>query len=71
MSFEALIRELANLDSKERQKIISYLVEMNHRDNPQHRAELTRKISDNDPSHWLTLEEFDRRLSLREDERPE
>jgi hypothetical protein len=71
MSIEALKQELANLDAKDRQKIISYLVEINQRDNPERRAEMTRKISDNDPAHWLTLEEFDRRLSLREDERPE
>ena len=71
MSIEALKQELASLNAKDRQKIVTYLVEINQRENPALRAELTRKIDDKDPSHWLTLEEFDKRLSLREDERSE
>ncbi len=71
MSIEALKQELATLDANSRQQIISYLVAMNQRENPEYRSQMARKIDDKDPAHWLTLEEFDRRLSLRENERPE
>jgi hypothetical protein len=71
MSIEALKQELASLDVKDWPRIIAYLVEINQRENQALRAEMTRKIDDKDPSDWLTLEEFDKRLSLREDERSE
>jgi len=68
MSIDAIKQELAGLDANGRQQIIAYLVSINQRENPEYRAKMARKIDDNDPSHWLTLEEFDRKLSLREDE---
>jgi hypothetical protein len=68
MSIEAIKQELAGLDAAGRQQIIAYLVSINQRENPEYRAKMARKIDDNDPSHWLTLEEFEKRLSLREDE---
>jgi len=69
MSIEAIKEELAGLDAEGRQQIIAYLVSINQRENPEYRVKMARKIDDNDPSHWLTLEEFDRRLSIKGDER--
>ena len=68
MSIDAIKQELAGLDADGRQQIIAYLVSINQRENPEYRAKMARKIDDKDPSHWLTLEEFDQKLSLREDE---
>ena len=71
MSIEALKQELASLGDADRHHIMSYLVSIEEQKDVAYRTEMARKIDDKDPSHWLTLEEFDKRLSLREDERPE
>ena len=71
MSIEAIKQELANLDQTQRKEIINFLVAMDRRDDPARRAELTRRIDDKDPSHWVTLEELEKRLSLREDDSSE
>jgi len=71
MSIEALKQELANLDGARRSEIVAYLVALEDRSNPDYRAALTRKIDDKDPAHWLTLEEFDRRLSITDEEKSE
>ena len=39
--------------------------------NTEHMAEMARLIDDKDPSHWVTLEELERRLNLKDDDRPE
>jgi hypothetical protein len=71
MSIEALKQELAGLDDESRHHIMAYLVSIEDQKDASYREEMARKIDDKDPSHWLTLEEFDKKLSLREDERPE
>lgn len=68
MSIDAIKQELAGLDAEGRQQIIAFLVSINQRESPEYRMKMARKIDDNDPSHWLTLEEFEQKLSLREDE---
>ncbi len=71
MSIDAIKQELSSLDHERRKEIISYLVAINQRDNAEYRAAMARKIDDKDPAHWLTLEEFEKRLALSNDERPE
>ena len=71
MSVEELERELTSLGDAERHRIMAYLVALEDQKRPAYRAEMARKIDDKDPSHWLTLEEFEKRLALRDDERPE
>ncbi len=71
MSIDAIKAELSGLDSERRREIITYLVAMNQRDNTEYQAAMARKIDDKDPAHWLTLEEFEKRLALRDNERPE
>ncbi len=50
---------------------MAYLVAIEDRKRADYQAEMARNIDDKDPSHWLTLEEFDRRMSLREDDSQE
>ncbi len=71
MSIEALKQELANLDDESRHHIMAYLNSIEDQKDAAYRKEMARKIDDKNPAHWLTLEEFEKRLSLREDERPE
>ena len=69
MSIEAIKQELAELDDDKRHHIMAFLIAIEDKRNPEYMAALARKIDDNDPSHWVTLEEFDRRLSFTDDER--
>jgi len=69
MSIEAIKQELAELDDDKRHHIMAFLIAIEDKRNPEYMAALARKIDDNYPSHWVTLEEFDRRLSFTDDER--
>ena len=69
MSIDAIKQELAGLDVARRNEIVAYLLSIDDQNNAEYRASLTRKIDDKDPTHWLTLEELDRHLSIKDDER--
>ncbi len=60
MSLEALKREAAALNPADRRKLIGFLANLNVTD--EDRAAMARKIDDKDPSHWLTLEQLDKKL---------
>jgi hypothetical protein len=68
MSIEAIKQELASLDVARRNEIVAYLLSIDDQNDAEYRASLTRKIDDKNPAHWLTLEEMDRRLSIKDDE---
>ena len=71
MSIDAIKQELAGLDDDKRHHIMAFLIAIEDRKNPEYMAAMARKMDDKDPSHWLTLEEFEKRLSLSDDERGE
>ena len=71
MSIDAIKQELAGLDDEKRHHIMAFLIAIEDRKNPEYMAAMARKIDDNDPSHWLTLEEFEKELSLSKEERGE
>jgi hypothetical protein len=66
MSIAELKAEVDRLTPEERKQLASYIVAKNQLSRPEVMEELSRKIDDNDPSHWLTLEEFGKRLGLNE-----
>jgi hypothetical protein len=71
MSIEAIKEELAHLDVERRNEIVAYLLSIDDQNNAEYRASLTRKIDDKNPAHWLSLEELDERLSIKDDEQAE
>ena len=62
MSVEQLKREVASLDDRERAELISYTLQLRHAHDGDYRREVTERLNDSDKSHWLTPEEFERRL---------
>ena len=64
MEVGVLKAELEALESKDRRRMIAFLLALEERDNLAYRQELARRIDDKDPSHWITFEELDRRLDL-------
>jgi hypothetical protein len=64
MSIAELKSEVDRLTPEEREELRAYLRTKYRPLDPETRRKLTEKISDNDPAHWLTLEEFGKRLGL-------
>ena len=67
MSIEAIKQELASLDDEERHHIMAFLIAIEDGKDSGYMAAMARKIDDKDPSHWVTLEEFEKKFSLGED----
>ena len=62
MSIEQLKREIAALGDNEQAELISYTLQLRHMHDPNYRREVTERLNDTERSHWLTPEEFERRL---------
>ncbi|MEO6182270.1 MAG: hypothetical protein ABIP71_04070 [Verrucomicrobiota bacterium] len=62
MSLEQLRREVALLTSREQTDLISYFLKLRHDNDTAYHQEVTDRLNDPDKSHWLTPEEFERRL---------
>ena len=62
MSLEQLKHEVASLSSQEQAELISYALHLRYAGDPNYRREVTDRLNDSDRSHWLTPEEFERRL---------
>lgn len=63
MDVGVLKSELQALESKDRRRMIAFLLALEERDNQVYRQELARRIDDQDATHWITLDELDRRLA--------
>ena len=62
MSLEQLKREVASLTSREQADLISYTLKLRYDNDASYRQEVTDRLNDANKSHWLTPEEFERRL---------
>jgi hypothetical protein len=66
MSIAELKAEVDRLSPEDTKQLMSYIAAKRRLFTPEIIEELSRKIDDKDPSHWLTLEEFGKRLGLTE-----
>jgi hypothetical protein len=64
MSVEELEREVEGLDDAERRRLMAHLIALEDRKHTEYLEMLARRIDDKDPSHWITLEELEKRLGL-------
>jgi hypothetical protein len=62
MSIEQLKKEAAALSFEEQGQLAAFLVQLRNRQDPEYLTEMGRRISDKDRSHWLTPEEFEKKL---------
>jgi hypothetical protein len=53
---------LVALSPAEQAEIAAFLFHLRHRADPDYQATIERRLEDKDPSHWLSPEEFERRL---------
>lgn len=62
MSFEQLKREVALLDEQQQAELISYTLQLRYARDVGYHEEVTDRLNDADKSHWLTPDDFERRL---------
>ena len=62
MSVKELKKELAALSAQEQTELAAFLFHLRHKSDPEYQATVRRRMDDKDPSHWLTPEEFEKRL---------
>lgn len=63
MSLDTLMNEAALLDAESQRKLIGYLVTLRDGQMPEHRKEMARRIDDQRPESWLTLDQLDAKLA--------
>jgi hypothetical protein len=62
MSFEQIKNEVALLSQRQQEELISYTLQLRYARDEQYHHEVTDRLNDKDKSHWLTPDEFERRL---------
>lgn len=61
MSLAQLKEEVTELSAAEQGELMAFLGAIQIASDHELRSELTRKIADNDPTHWMDLSELQRR----------
>ena len=62
MSLEQLKQEVTALSDDEQAELIRYTLQLRHAHDTEYRHEVTDRLNDAEKSHWLTPDEFERRL---------
>ena len=63
MSVKELQSQLAALPLDDRRQLTAFLVSLRHQEIAGFREDLAKKIDDHDKESWVSLEEFDRRVT--------
>jgi hypothetical protein len=70
MSIERLEAAAAELPDAERRELIGYLINFGREKSAEYWEKMHAKIGDRDPAHWVTEEDLDRAISVKEDPAP-
>jgi hypothetical protein len=62
MSVKEIKNEIETLPLDERRQLTAFLVALRHRDFVEYRSLVAKKIDDQSPENWISLDEYDRRL---------
>jgi hypothetical protein len=65
MSVEEIKSQLATLSSAEQNEVSAFLFHLRHVSDPEYQERVDSRLSDKDPTHWVTPEEFERQLDHR------
>ena len=63
MSFEQIKRAVALLDEQQQAELIAYTLQLRYAHDIGYHREVTDRLNDANKSHWLTPDEFERRLN--------
>ena len=67
MSVQEIKDSLAALPRGELDEVTAFLFQLRHRGPSEYQANVSRRLSDSDPSHWLSPDEFERALDPGKD----
>lgn len=62
MSVEEIKKSLAELSPTEQNEVTAFLFHLRHVADPAYQSRVDSVIADKRPEHWLTPEEFEKRL---------
>ncbi len=62
MSVEDIKRSIATLSPAEQGEVTAFLFHLRHASDSEYQERVSLRLTDRDPAHWLTPEEFERRL---------
>lgn len=62
MSVMDLKKELTALSAVEQAEVAAFLFQLRRKEDADYQAKIQRRLDDKDPSHWLTPDEFKKRL---------
>jgi len=65
MSIQELKQQLVTLPRKEQDEIIAFLFHLRHGEEADYISAVVRRSQDADPSHWLSPDDFERRLERK------
>jgi len=58
MTLEQIKAQLAGMPEEEQDRVVAYLVHLRHTRDPLTRQELTRRIDDGNPAHWISVDQL-------------
>jgi hypothetical protein len=62
MGVEEIKQSIASLSPQEQGEVSAFLFHLRHAADPDYQDCVNSRLSDRNPAHWLTPEEFERRL---------
>jgi hypothetical protein len=62
MSVEEIKQTIAALSPTEQGEISAFLFHLRHKADGDYQKQVDARLSDRDPTHWLTPDDFERRL---------
>jgi len=62
MSVQEIKEKLAELPRQEQDEVIAYLFHLRQSQEGDYAGSVARRLQDADPTHWLSPDEFERRL---------
>jgi len=62
MSVQEIKEKLAELPRREQDEVIAYLFHLRQSQEGEYTGSVARRMQDADPTHWLSPDEFERRL---------
>jgi hypothetical protein len=66
MSVHEINENLAKLPRKEQDEIVAFLFHLRHPDDSTDQTSISQRLSDKDPSQWLSPEQFEHELNKRQ-----
>lgn len=65
MTFKEILKDLESLSPEDRDRAMAFLASLKQQEDPGYREMLARKIDDDTPANWATLEDLNERYGYR------